>query len=592
VTSTAPVLKPLSLSLVLVLSKSLAVAEHDLPPSWWLLPLLFWDDVAAGCALYLLDRLVGRRWLTSAVYWAVILWAVINIPVVRALGSPLTWPMLEAAGGPLYDSIVHYLTFGNLLRAAMVLAAGAALPLVLWRLPGVVRTGMVVAGMGLAVAGLSAAVFVDAYGFERNAITALVRTALPRVVARESNGDWRETEVGLRQVDLSSWRGAGAGRHVVLVILESTAAQYLRPFGARLDPTPHLTALAGSSLLFERAYAVYPESVKGLFATLCARAPAFDVPVEAHARTACAALPRLLAERGYRTGLFHSGRFSYLGMDTLVTGMGYGTLEDAGAIGGHVESSFGVDDRATVERILAWIDERPVDRPFFVTYMPTAGHHPYATTGPGPFTEPGDFGAYLNALHEGDQALGRLVAGLRERRLGERTLFVIMGDHGEAFGQHPGNYGHSLGIHDENVRVPLMFALPGIAGPPSPIPDVASSIDVAPTVLDLLGVETSMSAEGVSLLDRRARSALFFTDYSRGLVGLQDGCWNYQLDLDASRSRLFDTCRETGETIDRTSEQVGRIRAYEARLRGWVGAIRGQILNRRTVSTGVDAAKQ
>src|SRR5687767_15399180 len=50
---------------------------------------------------------------------------------------------------------------------------------------------------------------------------------------------------------------------------------------------------------------------------------------------------------------------------------------------------------------------------------------------------------YLNALHFGDAALGKFLDGLKSRGLDTNTIFVIHGDHGEAFGQHEGNYGHT-----------------------------------------------------------------------------------------------------------------------------------------------------
>ena len=83
--------------------------------------------------------------------------------------------------------------------------------------------------------------------------------------------------------------------------------------------------------------------------------------------------------------MFHSGRFRYLGMEAIINGRGYQTLEDAGDIGGNHNSSFGVDEPATVARMLAWIDGLPRGQRFFLTYLPIAGHHPYATPEHGPF---------------------------------------------------------------------------------------------------------------------------------------------------------------------------------------------------------------
>ena len=151
----------------------------------------------------------------------------------------------------------------------------------------------------------------------------------------------------------------------------------------------------------------------------------------------------------------------------MIDHRGFDVLEDAGAIGGRVDSSFGVDETSTVQRMLGWIDSLRKDERFFITYMPIAGHHPYASSGAGPFTGDDDFARYMNALHEGDAALGELLSGLRARQIDDDTLVVVFGDHGEAFGEHPGNFAHTLFIHEENVRVPYVIAAPGAIPEPA-----------------------------------------------------------------------------------------------------------------------------
>src|SRR5207247_1701867 len=91
--------------------------------------------------------------------------------------------------------------------------------------------------------------------------------------------------------DLSRWRGAAAGRHIVLVSLESTAARYLGLYGADPDVMPNLSELARSAIVFDNAYAVYPESIKGLFSILCSAYPAFDSAAASYAAAPCRSLP-------------------------------------------------------------------------------------------------------------------------------------------------------------------------------------------------------------------------------------------------------------------------------------------------------------
>ena len=371
------------------------------------------------------------------------------------------------------------------------------------------------------------------------------------------------------------------GRNVILVILESTGARHLGAYGGIPDPTPNLTALARRSIVFERAYAVYPESIKGLFATLCSKYPGFDTPPDTYAGVACASLPGTLAAAGYRTALFHSGRFVYLGMPAVIDHRGFDLLEDAGTIGGQVNSSFGVDDASTVKRALQWIGSLGKGERFFLTYLPVAGHNPYEVSRPGPFDGKDDFTHYMNALHEGDEALGDLLAGLRALGIEDKTLVIVTGDHGEAFGEHPGNFAHTMFIDEENVRVPYVIAAPGVIDAGRRVQRVASAIDTAPTILDLVGQPAQALHQGTSLLRPESRMALFFTDYSIGWLGLADGCWKYLFDMDAGRSRLFDVCADPGESRDRAEEFPDRVTHYRTRLREWAAAQTDAITRRQ-----------
>jgi len=379
--------------------------------------------------------------------------------------------------------------------------------------------------------------------------------------------------------NLSRFKGVAKGRNVVLILLESTAAQYLRPYGAAEDPMPNLTQLARQAVLFENACAVYPESIKGLFSVLCSRYPAFDTGAEVCARVGTPAVAERLAGAGYRTALFHSGRFVYLGMEQVVQHRGFQTLADAGDIGGHHESSFGVDDSVTAERLLNWIDSIPRGDNFFITYLPVAGHHPYDAPAPGPFPGHDEIGRYRNALHYSDAVLGRFFRGLKARGLFDRTLFLIFGDHGEAFGEHEGNFGHTLFIYEENIHVPYLIVAPGLIKQPIRVKRVASLVDTAPTMLDLLGLPVPLEYQGSSLLDSPAQMALFYTDYSLGLLGLRDGRWKFVYELESGRAKLFDLATDPDEKKNLASQEPERVEAYRKHAKSWAAAQREMILH-------------
>jgi lipoteichoic acid synthase len=513
------------------------------------------------------------------------------------LSSPLTWPMIDAAGGALSDSIRYHATPVNLALMALTAAAGIALPRIARRLQVENMIALIIPALIVVLLGPFANSRIETIGMDRNAIMALATTGLPRLSARLADAplkeDWRASPLGTESDvngdDLSQWRGAAASRNVVLIILESAGAEYLRPYGASYDPMPNLSELARTALIFENAYAVYPESIKALFSILSSRYPAIDTETESYARIMTPSLASLLKTAGSRTALFHSGRFIYLGMRAIVENRGFEVLEDAGVIGGNFESSFGVDEPSTVRRALAWIDSLPPGERFFLTYLPIAGHHPYETPEPGPFPERTESDRYLNALHYSDASLGTLLRGLRDRGLDENTLFVIFGDHGQAFGRHNGNYGHSLFLYEENVRVPYLIAMPGLIDQQIRLTQTISLIDTTPTILDLLGSPSSADHQGRSALQGPPGMALFYTDYSLSLMGLRDGCWKYIYELDSGRSKLFDLRQDAAELNDISQLHIERVATYRRLLTRWSAAQKALILDQTEVK---DTRKQ
>jgi arylsulfatase A-like enzyme len=142
----------------------------------------------------------------------------------------------------------------------------------------------------------------------------------------------------------------------------------------------------------------------------------------------------------------------------------------------------------------------------------------------------------------------------------------VFGDHGEAFGQHDGNFGHTFQIYEENVHVPLIVALPGRVHEPVRHASVVSLIDIAPTVLDLIGAPTPPEYEGTSLFDGAPREAMFLADYSLRLVGLRDGRLKMIHEIESGRSQLFDLSTDPGETHDLADRDQDRVRRYARQL--------------------------
>jgi arylsulfatase A-like enzyme len=110
---------------------------------------------------------------------------------------------------------------------------------------------------------------------------------------------------------------------------------------------------------------------------------------------------------------------------------------------------------------------------------------------------------YLSDLYDGeiaytDQEVGRLLGGLRDRGVLDKMVVVILSDHGEEFAEH-GDYQHDQ-LYGECLHVPLLVHLPGGRLGGTKVTGLASLIDVAPTLLELLGVDPGTTLSGHSLV--------------------------------------------------------------------------------------------
>ena len=151
--------------------------------------------------------------------------------------------------------------------------------------------------------------------------------------------------------------------------------------------------------------------------------------------------------------------------------------------------------------------------PFLGIYWSFIPHFPYSDYGqefrilPGTTKEQ----AYYNNLRTLDMQLQRVYEHLVKTGLADRTLLVFVGDHGEAFGQHPQVWAHSFGFNSEMFRTPMLFWQPKLVSP-QVIKFPTSHVDVTPTLLDILGFPYNESRfQGESVLRGTPRRKYIFT---------------------------------------------------------------------------------
>ncbi len=179
--------------------------------------------------------------------------------------------------------------------------------------------------------------------------------------------------------------------------------------------------------------------------------------------------------------------------------------------------------------------------PAFVWTHLADPHAPYDLAG----RKGSDFERYLGEVALVDGKLGELFDLLDETGLADRTLVIISADHGEAFGEHRSRT-HGTTVYDEGLRVPLFLVPPkSWQGTPRQIDQLATTLDIAPTVLDVFGLPTPGHMMGQSLVPflrdqnpKLERPIVAEARQFRTLV--TPDRWKVIVDLRKNRSELYD----------------------------------------------------
>ena len=295
--------------------------------------------------------------------------------------------------------------------------------------------------------------------------------------------------------------------NVVLVTLDTTRADRIGAFGGETVPTPNLDEIAMQGTRFPEAIATAPLTLPSHCSMFTGCYPfrhgvrhngAYRLPPSA------VTLAERLRDAGFRTGAFvgalvldpsfglEQGFETYSSVSSDSASADFmrpaGLQRPAAAVN---ESAFGWLDSVIEQRFFAWIHY----------YDP---HHPYSP--------PEDSGralqgtGYDREISYVDSCFGDIVKYLRGKNLLDRTLLVVVADHGESLGSH-GERTHGIFLYEPAVHVPFFVRAPGLVPGGGVYRSPVSVADVAPTVLDLLDLPALESADGRSLFRGPGRLA-------------------------------------------------------------------------------------
>ena len=350
-----------------------------------------------------------------------------------------------------------------------------------------------------------------------------------------------------------------APQNLVLITVDSLRADRLGFLGESRPTSPEMDRLAAESVVFTHAWSTSSKTPTAVPSMLTGRFPSELFRDAEHFTTYAPEnlfVTEVLHGRGYRTAAYPSHWY----FDPKYgLGQGFETWQP------FVAPERQMEKVATAEPVVVaatkYLDNvlgPGGERPFFLWVHLLDPHKSYLEHGGVPAfgTTPAE--KYLHEVRYTDAWVGKLLDALRKRADWGRTSVVLTSDHGEAFGEHGYRF-HGFGLHEHQLRVPLVVRVPGVS--PARVETPVSLIDLTPTLLDLAGIEApaGLTPRGRSLVPALLGETLpprpVYAETPRGpynppRAALVDWPWKVLYDAEGDRHQLFQLDVDPGEQND------------------------------------------
>jgi choline-sulfatase len=371
---------------------------------------------------------------------------------------------------------------------------------------------------------------------------------------------FRCVPIGILVLASCSFPSLAAPNNVVLITLDTTRADRMGFLGSKRGLTPNLDALARQSVVFSNAYSQVPLTTPSHATILTGTYPQFSHLQDMGTPLApdLPYLPDILRQHGYHTAAFVGSQI----LDPKsVAAPGFDRGFEFYDAGFHSRGP-GEDRYRSVERrgavvvahAIAWLNASRRD-PLFLWVHLYDPHDPYDP--PEPFKAKYRASPYDGEIAYADFAVGELLAALRARGLYDSTVIAVAADHGEAFGEH-GEQTHGLFLYDETIHVPLLVKFAGGSQASRRVDTRVGLVDLAPTILQAVGITPPTTMQGESLIElvksdaesgNRDRPAYAETDYPYRAFGWSPlRAWRAgkYLYVDAPQRELYDQKLDPG----------------------------------------------
>ncbi len=340
--------------------------------------------------------------------------------------------------------------------------------------------------------------------------------------------------------------------NVVVITIDTLRADHVGCYGYRAAQTPHLDRLAAEGVRFEHAYTPVPITLPSHTVIFTGTYPMYSGMHDFSGNVLSPQQPTmasLLKQNGYATGAVLGSavldsRFGLnQGFDFYYDHFDFSRLQEANL------DAMERPGNLVADEALKWLQEHS-NKKFFLWMHLYDPHHPYNP--PTPYRERFQARPYDGEIAFADDQVGRIVSFLKTQGLYQRTLILVLGDHGEGLGEH-GEKTHGFFIYDSTLHVPLIIKFPvGRNGRPAMVSTDVSTADVLPTVLDALRLTPPPQLQGRSLLPLLTGKGTGDELYAESFLPRLHFNWSELRGLEAGRYHFIDGPKP--ELYDRESD--------------------------------------
>jgi choline-sulfatase len=371
--------------------------------------------------------------------------------------------------------------------------------------------------------------------------------------------------------------------NLFLILIDTLRADHLGSYGYARPTSPNIDELARKGVRFDRAYSAASWTNPSILALFTGLYPSDAWEPQEHKEAIKLAVPwdvdtiaEILSVNGYLT----MAASDHPGINHELFGQGFDIYLNLLHVDGPWSEWRETDSEKVLKQLHTLLEGRPDQRLFTYIHL-IYPHQPYEP--PPPYDDcfgrgslrirPDNRASVINMydgdIRHADEVIKEIIADIQAQGLGKDSVVVLLSDHGEGFWEH-GLWEHGNSLYNELLHIPLVFYAPGRIPENKTIRDLVRSIDILPTVLDLVGIEyDENNFRGRSLLplmkdgqDDRKRLAFSEFPHSKIVFGRSIQSLTEKLIDPGQDDRMpeyYDTVEDPGELNDLGSSKSSSV---------------------------------